>query len=188
MSEKPILFNTEMVQAILEGRKTQTRRAIKDPYFNPLISGEWKWNAPVQPGDIFWVRETWMAEYEYNGASDRALYFYKASDPERKGLWRPSIHMPREAARIFLLVKDVRCERLQDITAEDAQAEGCEGFLHYNPLLGCSETVHNFKRIWNSTIKKNDLSEFWWYANPWVWVIQFERIEKQQLAGKESRT
>ena len=180
MNEKPILFNTEMVRAILDGKKTQTRRLVKnlpleEPYATVDEDGLWisdedgDWYraeafSPIKSGDILWVRETWMEENEYAGLSDRTMYFYKASDPERKGCWRPSIHMPKEAARIWLLVTDVRPERLKNISATDAMEEG---FTDWN----------DFVRVWNSTIKKSDLRTYGWDANPWVWVIEFTRID-----------
>lgn len=92
--------------------------------------------------------------------------------------WRPSIHMPREAARIFLRVTDVRAERLQAISHEDAEQEGCwcgEGRL--------SMPISKFANLWNSTIKKTDLPLYGWDANPWVWVIEFERVDKPELLG-----
>lgn len=181
---KPILFNTDMVRAILDGRKTVTRRVIK-PHFRP---GEVSWQVitekhsgkyvrieyldewenetrymsePFRPGDILYVRETW-AEMPYG-------YVYRADDERPEGWdsedrWRPSIHMPKEAARIFLRVKSVRAERLQNITDEDIEAEGLE--------IGCY-----FDELWNSTIKTADRETYGWDANPWVWVIEFERCE-----------
>lgn len=192
---KPILFNTEMVRAILKGRKSVTRRVVKpQPKGDgskpePLITRQEYWNAwgddnvyrqPFQKGDILWVRETWSI-------SD-GLYLYRAfpgigSEPEKQdaamrkmGLkWRPSIHMPRNAARIFLKVIDVRVERLQAISHEDAEQEGCwcdEG--------GLSMPIDNFAELWDSTIKPKHRTAYGWGANPWVWVIEFERISKEE--------
>ena len=131
--------------------------------------------SPYEPGDILYVRETWCLRY------DGEKYFYKAdknTQREEKRLidydhvsWKPSIHMPKEAARIWLKVKDVRVERLKDISPEDAVKEGTKEI--FPPLA-----VDGFRDIWNSTIKKSDLDRYGWGANPCVWVIEFERCEK----------
>lgn len=193
MTERPILFNTEMVRAILEDRKTQTRRLVKglplaEPWFTvedgkPMMcdeNGEWypaERFSVVQPGDILWVRETW--------AKDAGRYMYRAnySDTEKfymngreiRMVWSPSIHMPRKAARLFLLVKDVRCERLQDMTVEDCALDG--GFcMDAVKVIGVERL---FGKLWDSTIKKADIPCYGWDANPWLWVIEFERINPQ---------
>ncbi len=197
---KPILFNTEMVRAILDGRKTQTRRVVNintDVECNygehEFVSDDFgntfdytgfvcrKCGFGVSPphckypvgtsvfrpryndGDILYVRETWR---EYNGK-----YFYKSDqcadhDDYKYGVarYRPSIHMPKEAARIFLRVTDVRVERLQDIDDDGVVAEG----------LNIGDP---FDELWDSTIKKKDLSLYGWEANPWVWVYEFEKID-----------
>jgi hypothetical protein len=128
---------------------------------------------PYQPGDILYVRETWS---EWTGG-----YLYKAwTGPFlQEGCsatmkWHPSIHMSKEAARIWLKVTDVRVERLQDITEELAQAEGCMSGM----LTGPCAARQQFEEIWDSTIKKSDLDRYGWDANPWVWVIEFERCDK----------
>ena len=194
MSERPILMNTDMVRAILEGRKTVTRRVMKpqpvlDGHFWRLGGVGWGDNissfhpvpchslynhAPYHPGDILWVRETWTRLPETPGGHfrPRGVYYYKAGEdlrPEkyRGNGWHPSIHMPREAARIFLRVADVRVERLQDCGNMQAKDEGCT----------CSS---QFARLWDSTIKPADRATFGWDANPWVWVISFERISKDE--------
>lgn len=193
MRERPILFNTEMVKAILEGRKTCTRRAIKfssgmtgrpigkaGDSSNPLgvmYPGGIK-RPPYQRGDILYVRETWCSAY------DGEKYFYladKLTNREERSLlnyddvkWHPSIHMPKEAARIWLKATDVRVERLQEITETQAQAEGCNSGL----LTGPCTARGQFENLWNSTIKKPDADKYGWSANPWVWVIEFERCEK----------
>lgn len=196
MSTKPILFNTEMVRAILGGRKTCTRRLIKhnvdamlnSPYHKEHPEVEDKQIIsklclpPYQPGDVLYVRETWS---EWTGG-----YVYKAwSSPFPQAgaylgeKWHPSIHMPKDAARIWLKVTEVRVERLQDITEDGAILEGAidnRGFIHapddeYNHIHSAKE---HFMNIWNSTIKKSDLDRYGWDANPWVWVIAFEPCEK----------
>lgn len=222
----PILFNTEMVRAILDGRKTCTRRVIKPQPQSRLCYtyagshkgciGKWtypnrgahefwgeeyklpenikdeelskQWNPPYQTDDILYVRETWQYLYELDGneqiIEDTGKYYYAATDTisfntyvDENGLehehvpWKPSIHMPKEAARIWLKVTDVRVERLQDMTDDDAEAEGC--FDYTSTALG-------FFDVWDSTIKKSDLDRYGWDANPWVWVIEFERCEKPE--------
>lgn len=194
---KPILFNTEMVRAILDGRKTATRRVIKP---QPIHGGGfWElggagWSdsiktvhpvpchslynrMPYRPGDILYVRETWnkcgngyrwKEEWEEYGIADITK-------------WRPSIHMPKEAARIFLRVTDVRIERLQDITEEQAEAEGGIDNRSYiyspdNEYNNTHTAKEHFAQIWNNTIKKSDLDRYGWGANSWVWVIEFERV------------
>lgn len=200
MAIKPILFNGEMVRAILDGRKTCTRRVIKhnvdailnSPYHveHPEVEDAWLikklCRPPYEPGDILYVRETWGEGYA------EGTYIYKADDKlaelptfkkTSKILYHPSIHMPKEAARIWLKVTDVRVERLQDITDDGAKAEGANWKNGKN--VGWEEkmrrtAVERFAEIWNSTIKKSDLYRYGWVANPWVWVIQFERCEKPQ--------
>lgn len=195
---KPILFNTPMVQAIEEGTKTHTRRLVKGfiegriphsghPHPDLFDLGMWEFlcggqiyggpadfyvniKAPYKTGDILWVRETWAEEYEYAGAFDRTMYFYKASDTGRNGPWRPSIHMSKAAARIFLKVVNVRPHRLIEISREDAIKEGA------NPAAA----VENFIAIWNDTVKKEDLPRSGWDANPWVWDVEFEKIKKPE--------
>ena len=178
MAIKPILFNTEMVRAILDGRKSCTRRLVKpEPqgYFEvseePLYiydtdGNQGKITPPYQPSDILYVRESY-SELTFG-------YVYKADGENIDHLgnvikWHPSIHMPKEAARIWLKVTDVRVERLQDMTDDDAEAEGC--FDYTSTALG-------FPDVWDSTIKKSDLDRYGWDASPWVWVIEFERCEK----------
>lgn len=140
MKERPILFSGEMVRAILEGRKTQTRRVIKpqpDSARNSVFvkSGfETKHGYEIkcpygQPGDRLWVRETWgLWDTDPKDGPERAKIFYRATDENRRDLryqrWRPSIHMPRWASRINLEITNIRIERVQDITEEDAKAEG----------------------------------------------------------------
>ena len=206
MSEKPILFNTEMVRAILDGRKACTRRILKGAipfdekaeYWNGLKKGEWsgpicveyfmKQGSPYKPGDILYVRETWM---DYAGLTmykaDCDIYRLDSLNFAGFG-WKPSIHMPKKAARIWLRVTNVKVERLQEITEDGAEAEGAidsRGFIlspdnEYNRMHTARE---HFVAIWNSTIKGSDLDRYGWDANPWVWVIEFERCEKP---GKEN--
>jgi len=226
---KPILFNTEMVKAILDNRKTVTRRVIKpkycdsvfemhnnvlcetEPYTEPIkiengmsrhkIRRFIECKSRYKVGDILYVRETWRkhpkqdifyyrADSVCNGKSDE----WGCPEPYDKTnncilcewcdgfiKWRPSIHMPKEAARIFLRVTGVKVERLQDITTEECHKEGvCEKGTsnfgtHYNPVP-YDFSLEKFETLWDSTIKKQYLDIYGWEANPWVWTYEFERV------------
>ena len=191
---KPMLMNTEMVKAISAGRKTVTRRLIKPQPHNVLYDGILQQGEiedgdvlltlnkdnktemlipPYQAGDVLYVRETWC-KGSLNGGAEQ--YFYKADDNDFHCQWRPSIHMPKEAARIFLRVTKVRAERLQEITDDDLAKDFdlCEYAI---PAVG---SEHIARIVWDSTIKKSDLGKYGWDANPWVWVIEFERISKEE--------
>ena len=183
MAERPILFNTEMVRAILEGRKTQTRRACKgqpqNGILNPSLIG---YKPPFHAGDILWVRETWkQATTGTAGPGLIDLYLYKADEPQDttgmmvEDCWHPSIHMPRAAARLFLRVISVTMQRLQDIDDLGALAEGVT--VNSRTLF---EGIYRdaFARLWDSTVRKSCLPYFGWDANPWVWVIEFARCDK----------
>lgn len=211
---KPILFNTQMVQAILDGHKTVTRRVVKPRY----REGEYSWRVvrrkadgavmyaeyldeggastgrnlepPYKPGDVLYVRETWGIS-NLNDETDTAYIVYKASENEQnEGCravklphekfdklynsmaenspdWRPSIHMPKEAARIFLKVTDVRIERLNAISQGQIIQEGIQA----------EYLLSSFHELWDSTIKPKDRDKYGWDANPWVWVAAFEREE-----------
>jgi len=227
----PILFNTKMVRAILDGRKTVTRRVMKPQlpdacpkcmYIHeeflydliaknvycarcgePLDNAGFPYKAPYHSRDILYVRETWAPLYPDKMSDDICGYMYKAETleeydrmyPDGKdyywcGKWRPSIHMPKEAARIWLKVTGVRVERLQEITEEQARREGIKGYWanpHDNecPFIGaegepCSTKREAFSQIWNSTIKKSDIDRYGWDASPWVWVIEFDRCENPE--------
>lgn len=211
MAIKPILFNTEMVRANLDGRKTCTRRLVKpqpdEKHTYPLgfvtdstekkevgcfgfgideYGGSIKYvKPPYQPEDILYVRETWnkgLERYMYRADySDTEKFYQGGKEIEMK--WYPSIHMPKEAARIWLKCTDVRVERLQEITEAGAEAEGAVnniGMIHApdNEYDHIHTAKEHFIEIWNSTIKKSDLYRYGWNANPWVWVIEFERCEK----------
>lgn len=221
MAIKPILFNTEMVRAILDGRKTCTRRICKDAseytvpdmdFYNAekrtyavhnfadrehteqLSTAER--SCPICPGDILYVRETWErfecrnCEGDNNGNCPKnpqesvlnricGCYMYRATDEIcGDAKWHPSIHMPKEAARIWLRVTDVRVERLQEITLEQICREGVE--IEYPYVLNGEEKIYAFSNLWNGTVKKSDIDRYGWDANPWVWVIEFERCEKPE--------
>ena len=198
MSIKPILMNTEMVRAILDGRKTVTRRVVKPQpmigstiYPNIDVAGKvcaeiWGNGAvkyikqPYHRGDILWVRETWAHvkfgrgewHYEYRANCEHPKKWSDGSFAE----WRPSIHMPREAARIWLRVTGVRVERLQEIDEDGIRAEGLtSACVHAGDM---EIAAQEFALLWNSTIKPADRKKQGWSANPLVWVIEFEHCEK----------
>jgi hypothetical protein len=188
---------------------------------------------PYKPGDILYVRETWE---EWTGG-----YAYKVPDPQAAynypgsfiGKWKPSLHMPKEAARVFLQVKKVKVERLQDITEEQAINEGiskmydntpdceyqdwsrrvCQGkkkeewpysnYLWHGNFGSCGNgnklsdawyfqcsgyesAIGSFSSLWNTTVKLSDWNTYGWYANPWVWVIEFEQISKEEAYGRNT--
>jgi hypothetical protein len=215
MAIKPILFNTEMVRANLDGRKSCTRRIVKPQpqgrlcyAFAGCDCGTWgypsktayenwgdeyklpeditdeelkkRWKPPYHTDDILYVRETWckgLERYIYRADySDTEKFYRDGKEIEMK--WHPSIHMPKEAARIWLKVTDVRVERLQEITSEQISREGVE--VEYPHVLNGEEKRYAFSTLWNSTIKKSDIDRYGWDANPWVWVIEFERCEKPE--------
>jgi len=165
MKEKPILFKTEMVKAILEDRKTMTRRVVKPQWDRDFV------NCPYQIGQKLWVRETW-AEIIFPGGEaylPRIKIYYKASECGRKYIWKPPLFMPKKYARIWLEVTDIRVERLQDITKEDIEKEGTNyPVFVYNVMYNC------FIILWDSIYIKKP--EYQWNKNPYVWVIEFKRI------------
>lgn len=206
---KPILFNYDMVRAILDGRKTVTRRVVK---FKPGQNPQWTGyipdgpvlygsnnipasKSPYHPSDILYVRETWAYGYvdttdfecrcnecffeelkagTKKGSFLMPRYFYRTENLDGLNVrWRPSIHMPKEAARLFLRVTDVRVERLQDIDDAGVVSEGMN--------IG-----DPFDELWDSTVKAADRDQYGWSANPLVWVIEFERVSKEAaLKGGE---
>lgn len=238
MAIKPILLNTEMVRAILDGREGCTRRVVKPQPKTRLCYtyagshndciGKWtypnrgahklwgeeyklpenikdeelskRWNPPYHTDDILYVRETYGEGYE------DGTYIYRADDKladlptfneSSKLIYHPSIYMPKEAARIWLKVTDVRVGRLQEMKPVDVIKEGaypdCWDCLNTYGESGsqccygteeqcsqCDEVMMEWEKLWNSTIKKSDLDCYGWDANPWVWVIEFERREKPE--------
>ncbi|HEJ7022435.1 TPA: hypothetical protein SMF52_003713 [Serratia marcescens] len=225
MKERPVIFNSEMVRAILNGRKTQTRRVINpQPTLSERTGFNWKGAAygigstyrdtvrnfancfktcPFgQVGDRLWVRETFAVlgnedgcPIDWNGNlikgdEKQAARIYKAScwqepgnyglwsipdrETQYEGTWRPSIHMPRWASRIMLEITAVRVERLNDISEEDAKAEGvkagvCPGHEHMMHQVAFSE-------LWQSIYGEES-----WRANPWVWVIEFKQVSAREV-------
>ena len=209
MAVKPMIFSGPMVKAILDGDKTMTRRVIKPQPKSKLTYvyaaghkryiGKWMypsryeiegdgiwtppegftaadretlWTPPCHGDDILWVRETWA---QWNGH-----YLYLTEDTLTRCLtddgeaikWRPSIHMPKQAARIFLRVEKVSVERLQEISVEDIAREALAGLIPTSNFT--------FRRFWDSLRKPADLKQYGWDANPWVWVISFQRCEKPE--------
>ena len=206
-----MIFNAEMVRALLDGRKTQTRRPIKWKQTRFTEIGEredgskWPWSEDAEHacdfwhpcpfgavGDRIWVRETFCTvdDTQYGGGKwvdYRATPKFEASHPagwdcapnDAEALkWRPSIHMPRWASRILLEITDVRVERLNAISQEDAQAEGME-LTGWRPTYSDPDSggevmtlYDNFAELWSSIYGDES-----WKANPWVWVISFKRVE-----------
>lgn len=201
MKERPILFNGEMVRAILDGRKTQTRRVIKpQPDYFGKEDGEdsWHWNGwrwqdkpgiPLkgpdedcpygQPGDRLYVRETWRCrggkEYEYQQHQPSIMYHVDAT-PESVICddWRPSIHMPKWASRILLEIESVRVERVQSISDFNAFQEGAKSLPSNITGPYCQSHVEGFRQLWNSINEPRSLG---WDFNPWVWAITFRRVK-----------
>ena len=212
VKERPILFSGSMVRAIIEGRKTQTRRVIKPKheffvddghdginrvYYPCYVTGEPEPQEILCPygsvGERLWVRETWMPfDYDHRPPS----YAYRADVTQegedlrkeyvkcgRQYQWRPSIHMPRKASRITLEITGVRIERLNDIDLADCIAEGIEWkyrddkTTHWRDYSGldvsCTTSAYfSYQTLWESI--NGPLS---WSLNPWVWVVEFKRIE-----------
>jgi len=239
---KPILFNTEMVRAILDGRKTQTRRVFSfewlpherkimpegferyaDTHIEKSKQGLWRGFYTVggltkgigkfikpkyKTGDILYVRETWCIgtkeeddspykEYWYIGQyKDSKSVFYKASlddqysDEDCECKWKPSIHMPKKYARIFLKVTNVRVERLKDIKGSDILSEGVSKYKNYNDFRN-DNSPHDTKvfvgaikkiekdwiNLWNSTAPEG----YRWGNNPYVFVYEFEKMERNNV-------
>jgi hypothetical protein len=203
VKERPILFSGPMVRAILGGRKTQTRRIInpqpshgvsrclyaKTGWAETDKDGACLCNKPVRSywgGERLWVRETWQRVYEVDGErfttplanADRVFYDYAATTDCEPPRWRPSIHMPRAASRLTLEIKSVRVERLQEISEQDALAEGCPGEnCYYTPGLVNLVTddgllpQEQYRELWEEINGPDS-----WAANPFVWVIEFALV------------
>lgn len=243
---KPILFNTEMVQAILDRRKRFTRRianintditcndgttnhdfvldnfnhcyrptgfvcrkcgfGVAPPHSRDPV-GTSRFRPRYFPGDILYVRETWRIQSAHRFEADARIEFRaggqmttiqfpgRCSDSHERntydefiskwgvnGKWHPSIHMPKEAAQTFLRVKKVSVERLNDMLEEDAIAEGF-------PDLGvdADSPLERFAVLWDKTIKRDQIEKFGWYANPWTWVIEYERISKEEAVKEDAK-
>ncbi len=195
VKEKPILFSTPMVQAILEGRKTQTRRIMKPQpalsssgiFIHPIKTGYWTEAAYINDfcpygciGDEYnynlWLRETWGeigSDFVY-----KADYLPRRLPPMELIKWKPSIHMPRKVCRLLLEIQNIRIERLQNISEADSIAEGIEGLdYHFGTFYRDYESDSNdlnpipsFQSLWQSINGADS-----WNANPWVWVLEFKR-------------
>lgn len=239
---RPILFSTEMVRAILDGRKTQTRRVVKNPenyYMDEMLDGLWPYKSIGNPakcpygkvGDVLWIKETWAClrlEYDFESGlvdgineSDRVdlakeqigcfnpnhVFTYR-TDPHEEHIedrgfkWKPSIHMPFAAARIFLRVKNVRVERLHEISDEDAIAEGIDTDLWDMAIVSRNyKTKDGWFVAWSyehwscenisvdvDEVYRKSFQSLWesingsesWETNPWVWVVEFEPISKEE--------
>lgn len=186
----PILFNTEMIKAILDGRKTVTRRLVRKNDIEKLLNSPFHeqhpevtdiqiinklCTPPYQTGDIMYVRETWKYSH--------GCYWHKAGFTPQSieyVKWKPSIHMPKEAARIWLKVTGVKVAKLQDMNGRDVLKEGLNSLVHPEAFYFDMNQLEMFEQLWNSTIKKTELEQFGWDANPYVWVIEFERCEKPE--------
>ena len=225
---RPILFNTQMVKAILDGRKTQTRRVVKgieylnvyraepadetlaqwDFYYGGciadggLLDAVKRINAPYAAGDVLWVREKFAQRVFHNHRGSMPFFAVYEAPEEAGGTmtinnvygsenepvpWTPSIHMPKEAARIFLRVKNVRVERLQDCGdgwCLDIEKEGVTS--PHDPILYVNDDEFHealrgeMKKLWDSTTNLTERDRYGWDANPWVWVIEFERCDKPE--------
>ncbi len=200
MKERSILFSSEMVRAILEGRKTQTRRVIKfhvpkviqaaehrllktayplpkggyvfwssedTPELRAFSDGHYANQVGTlcpygQPGDRLWVRETWWID-----EGDQPVVFYAATDKRSDIPLKPSIFMPRWASRILLEIVNIRVQRVQKISEEDAIAEGC---VYEYPVTARTQYI----TLWDSLNAKRG---YLWDSNPWVWVIEFKVVE-----------
>ena len=236
MSVKPIIFRPDMVRALLDGRKTVTRRVVKitinkgepvshvgcNSAYYPAVNkdgvcanfydvhGFYRGAAkpPYQPGDILYVRETWRNQplkwSRESGYSDFELQYRADFTDEENDCygrcggvapwkWLPPIHMPKAAARIFLRVTGVRVERLKDITKDQIIKAGVKpphihGYLtELYQIFANGRYIENedphfvFWQLWDSTIKPAELETYGWNANPYVWVIEFERCEKPEV-------
>lgn len=179
--ERPILFSAPMVRAILDGRKTQTRRIVEITHRTPglaacLEPADPSWVRPKfgaelcpygVPGDHLWVREThyvWSAGYK--DGSGRVIA-YRSTEPDSPCTWTPSIHMPRWASRITLEITDARVERLQEITRGDCMQEGCP----FQNMANGPDPRDWYAQLWGQINGAGS-----WDANPWVWVVAFKRL------------
>jgi len=216
--ERPIIFGAEMIRAILEGRKTQTRRPVKPqpaphcPAFGGCLvlmeGGNWSWECPEcgyvgewrcpygLPGDRLWAKETFTLTqynkpvYRSDGCDKEGYRWVLPGDPNHEILWKSPIFMPRWASRITLEIKNIRVERIQEISPEDIRAEGVNS--HVRPEADYYERAQReaFSRLWNSIYTKmkhqeSDMGKFsadntmyLWNQNPWVWVIKFKKLEE----------
>lgn len=203
MKKHPIIFSSEMVQAILDGRKTQTRRVIKPQPKDDIekhFTGHWISGlvddsyervhicSYGQVGDRLWVRESWATEKIFDSMSAKQIedtgvgtipFWYKVNDwqidrdGQIRGRWRTGRFCPHWASRITLEITEIRVQRLQEITEGDAMSEGVNSHLELNKD-GWRTAIDDFKDLWDSiNIKRG----YGWGINPWVWVISFKRLD-----------
>lgn len=216
---KPILFNTQMVDAILQCRKTVTRRLAKKvpeaaysvygyneetntfgafcsfQSANSYVDYSVDIKAPFRPGDVLYVRETWFETEDSRivfkaGRPHKEVWindYVRVSDNAVK--WRPSLHMRKEDARIFLLVEDISLERVQDITEEEAKNEGAvkgvfkkdeTGLSHFEKNAESGTFVNGFRNVWDGTMSAKERETYGFSENPWVFAIRFRRISKKE--------
>lgn len=208
--ESPILFSAPMVRALLDGRKTQTRRAVKGKAaealavaYSPTFCGARVLNYSCEeviarcpygaPGDRLWVRETFRLPAEYDDVKptlvrgDAPVWFEATTDQQRPEGWgktRPAIHMPRWVSRLTLEITEVRCERLHDISEADARAEGAA--FHDGRGIGHSGWRHDLKDV--HVDARSSFARLWgeingpgsWSANPWVWAVSFKTVSADE--------
>lgn len=218
VKERPILFSTDMVKAILDGNKTQTRRVMKaqpSGSYNNIIQGNYSDGEEAflyvavgqeqadfykchygQKGDVLWVKETWCDMRTASMPDDNGLR-YKASTGKNNFTWKSPLFMPKKAARIWLKITNVRVERLKDISAQDAIAEGIKysnskaGFCGYDYLSGgynlMTSAQQSFFYLWKKVHKIDRYAEL---ENPWLWVVEFDVISTSgtpTVKSKEAR-
>lgn len=204
---KPAIFNTEMVRVILDGRKTQTRRAKgvplshhtlyqqrinADGYLIATFDGSITIKSEYKVGDIIYVRETWnhtanesdLLDHEPRNKIGGRFIVYRADGEQihpihGKSIWKPSIHMPKEYARLFLRVKDIRIERLNEISADDACKEGLDWKDYWcDNGQSINDPREWFKSLWESIYGNGS------FDNRYVWVTEFEKISKEEAINE----
>ena len=216
IKETPIIFSTPMVQAILEGKKTMTRRIVSElfetPFSEPcgdflVIENKWlavdfidaltrdydkhvRIKCPYgKPGDLLWVRETWGIYRSHPEGKDNIVFkselhsVYYPNDSESNGSWKPSIHLKKIHARLWLQIENIRVERLRDISEADAKAEGIMRYAgdnyYFYPCKDLRDdtyvdrAVTSFYSLWKVINGQES-----WDANPWVWVIEFKELSR----------
>lgn len=210
MKATPLLFTVDMIRALLDGRKTQTRRIVRRTDAGrvkaPRSSRNWHLDDPDAvkacpyggPGDLIWVRETWGVLYQqFRNDRDEPTWYRASGDLESLPTWYPSIHMPRWRSRLTLELTEVRLQRVQDISEQDAEAEGIEcigGNFSCSPWRDYSKEQRykffsapsaSFRSLWDSINAKRGYS---WDSNPWVWALTFKvhKVNVDQMKVKEA--
>ncbi|MDN0033284.1 hypothetical protein QVN85_10250 [Oscillibacter valericigenes] len=206
---KPVLFNTEMTQAIMAGRKNTTRRVIKPQPKSPIVrqpDGSFREIMPCangvrvfvprfKVGDVLYIRETWQfipcrdcgpelcsevpTVFEDKESTSKGCFIYRANYPEAMYVkWKPSIFMPRQAARTFLRVIDARVEQLQDIDAQGIRKEGLASMAAHAGDMRIA--IAEWQLVWDRTMTRAARALYGWEANPWIWVYEFQKISKAE--------